>query len=147
NTRNIFYSYMAINEWKIWQNLGIIKPKKEFINIDKSTDIILSFLKETEPALKSVARLYSQLKSLRKMELKLKKEKAGKNSLRNNIQKQVKKYDQILKAYELLELDTDVNGERVKKIADEIESKARRLKADKELLKKMATSDHWTFDW
>jgi hypothetical protein len=138
---------MAVNEWKIWKDLGIVKPKKEFVNIDKSTDMILSFLKETEPALKNIAGLYSQLKSLRKMELKLKKAKAGKHSLKDNIQKQVRKYDQILKAYELLELDTDVNGERVKKIADEIESKARRLKANRDLLKKMATSDHWTFDW
>ena len=34
----------------------------------------------------------------------------------------------------MLELDTDVNGERVKKLADEIEAKARRLKVNKELL-------------
>lgn len=138
---------MAINEWKIWKDLGIVKPKKEFVNVDSSVNAILVFLKETEPALKDITRLYNQFKLLRKRELQLKKEKAGKKSLKNNIQKQIKKYDQILKAYELLELDTDVNGERVKNIADEIEKKARNLKADKKLLEKITTSEHWTFDW
>ena len=138
---------MAINEWKIWKDLGIVKPKKEFVNVDSSVNAILVFLKETEPALKNITRLYNQFKLLRKRELQLKKNKAGKTALKNNIQKQIKKYDQILKAYELLELDTDVNGERVKNIADEIEAKARKLKADKKLLEKVTTSEHWTFDW
>jgi len=138
---------MAINEWKIWKDLGIVKPKKEFVNVDSSVNAILVFLKETEPALKNITRLYNQFKLLRKRELQLKKNKAGKTALKNNIQKQIKKYDQILKAYELLELDTDVNGERVKNIADEIEKKARNLKADKKLLEKVTTSEHWTFDW
>ncbi len=138
---------MAINEWKIWVKLGIVKPKKEFVNIDKTADIILGFLDETGPALKEVSRLYNQFKSLRKLELKLKKEKAGNHALKDNITKQIKKYDQIIKAYEMLELDTDVNGERVKKLADEIEAKARRLKVNKELLDKITKSDHWTFDW
>ena len=138
---------MAINEWKIWKDLGIVKPKKEFINIDSSVNTILVFLKEAGPALQDINRLYDQFKLLRKRELQLKKEKTGKQALKNNIQKQIKKYDQILKAYELLELDTDVNGERVKKIADSIERKARNLKADKKLLEKITKSEHWTFDW
>ncbi len=138
---------MAINEWKIWVKLGIVKPKKEFVNIDKTSDIILGFLDETGPALKDISKLYGQFKSLRKLELKLKKEKAGNHALKDNITKQIKKYDQIIKAYEMLELDTDVNGERVKKIADEIEAKARKLKVNKELLDKITKSDHWTFDW
>ena len=138
---------MAINEWKIWVKLGIVKPKKEFVNIDKTSDIILGFLDETGPALKDISKLYGQFKSLRKLELKLKKEKAGNHALKDNITKHIKKYDQIIKAYEMLELDTDVNGERVKKIADEIEGKARRLKVNKDLLDKITKSDHWTFDW
>ena len=138
---------MAINEWKIWVKLGIVKPKKGFVNIDKTSDIILGFLDETGPALKEIGRLYNQFKSLRNLELKLKKEKAGNHALKDNITKQIKKYDQIIKAYEMLELDTDVNGERVKKLADEIEAKARRLKVNKELLDKITKSDHWTFDW
>ena len=138
---------MAINEWKIWVKLGIVKPKKEFVNIDKTADVILGFLDETGPALKEISILYNQFKSLRKLELKLKKEKKGNHALKDNITKQIKKYDQIIKAYEMLELDTDVNGERVKKLADEIEAKARRLKVNKELLDKITKSDHWTFDW
>ena len=79
--------------------------------------------------------------------MKLKREKKGKDLLRENLQKQIKKYDKIMKAYEVLELDTDVNGERVKKIAHELQEKAKKLAVDKELLKKITTSTHWTFDW
>ena len=139
---------MAINEWQIWKKLGIVKPRKEdYVDIDKTMGIILDFLNETEPALKELAKLYSQFRSLRSTELKLKKEKAGPAALRNNMQKQIRKYDQILKAYELLELDTDVNGERAKKIANELTKKAKNLKIDKALLDKITKSEHWTFDW
>jgi hypothetical protein len=138
---------MAINTLKIWKKLGIIKEKKEFVNIDKTMDIVLGFLDEAGPALKELGKLYNQFKSLRKTELKLKKEKKGSHALRSNLAKQIKKYDQIIKAYEMFELDTDVNGERVKKIADEIQDKARKLKVNKDLLNKITKSDHWTFDW
>ncbi len=138
---------MAINEWKIWKQIGIVKPKKEYVNIDKTMDILLDFLNEQGPALKQLSRLYNQFRTLRSMELKLKKEKVKRHALKQNIQKQIKKYDQIMKAYEILELDTDVNGERVKKIANEIQGKAKRLGADKELLTKITKSTHWTFDW
>jgi len=138
---------MAINEWKIWRDLGIVKEKKEYVDIDKTMDIILNFLNEIKPAADELAKLYNQFQSLRNMELKLKKEKAGNHALKDNITKQIKKYDAVMKAYELLELDTDVNGERVKKIANELTSKAKKLKANKELLNKVTKSDHWTFDW
>jgi DNA repair ATPase RecN len=138
---------MAINEWKIWKKIGIVKEKKEYVDIDKSMDIILNFLNEIKPTADELAKLYGQFQSLRKMELKLRKEKAGNHALKDNMQKQIRKYDQILKAYELLELDTDVNGERVKKIADELTNKARKLNVNKDLLDKVTRSEHWTFDW
>ncbi len=138
---------MAINEWKIWKDLGIVKEKKEYVNIDNTINIILTFLNETGPALKELSKLCNQFGALRRMELKLKKEKAGPATLRHNIQKQIKKYDEVLKAYEILELDTDVNGERIKKIAGELTKKAKVLKVDKVLLDKVTKSTHWTFDW
>ena len=138
---------MAVNEWKIWKQIGIVKPKKEYVDIDKTMDVLLDFLNEQGPALKRIGKLYNQFKTLRNMELKLKKEKAKRHALKENIQKQIKKYDQIIKAYEILELDTDVNGERVKKIANEIQKRAKKLGADKEMLSKITKSDHWNFDW
>ncbi|MBW2981412.1 hypothetical protein KY343_00900 [Candidatus Woesearchaeota archaeon] len=138
---------MAINEWKIWKKLGIVKEKKEYVNIDKAMEIILDFLNEVKPAADELAKLYNQFNALRKMELKLKKGKAGAHAMKDNMQKQIKKYDQVIKAYEMLELDTDVNGERVKKIADKLTETARKLKVNKDLLDKVTRSDHWTFDW
>ena len=96
---------MAINEWKIWKKMGIVKEKKEFINIDKSITTILTFIKETRPAVDKLDRLLSEFKLLRKKELKLKGEKKGKNLIRANLQKQIRKYDQILRSYEMFELD------------------------------------------
>ena len=138
---------MAVNEWKIWKKIGIVKEKKDFVNIDKTIVVIAGFLKEFRPAVDTLDRLLNEFSLLRKKELKLKREKKGSALLKENLQKQIKKYDQIIKAYEMLELDTDVNGERVKKIADELQDKAKKLAVDKELLKKITTSEHWTFDW
>jgi hypothetical protein len=138
---------MAVNEWKIWQKLGIVKEKKEFVNIDKALVTIIDFLKDFRPAVDTLDRLLNEFQLLRKKELKFKKEKKDKELIKENLQKQIRKFDQIMKTYEVLELDTDVNGERVKKIAHELQEKARKQQIDKALLKKITTSAHWTFDW
>jgi hypothetical protein len=138
---------MAINEWKVWKKIGVVKEKKPYTDIDTGLGVIIDFLKETRPGLDKLDRLLNEFRLLRKKELQLKREKKGKDLLRENLTKQIKKYDQIMKAYELLELDTDVNGERIKKIADEVEDKARKLQVDKKLLEKITKSNHWTFDW
>ena len=127
---------MAINEWKIWQKLNIVKKKEEFIDIDKDLDAILEFFKDIPLNLKKLILLYSTFKLLRKQELKLNK------STDKIIKNQIRTYDKILKTYEILELDTDINGERVKKIAKALAKKAQKLGMNKTIKK-----EHWTFDW
>jgi len=57
------------------------------------------------------------------------------------------KYDEILKAYEFLQLDADVNGERVKKIAQSIKRKAKKFKVPQKWKNMMKKDMKWTFDW
>ena len=138
---------MAVNEWKIWKKLGIVKEKKEYTDVDKTSIVIIDFLEEINPAVDTLSRLMNEFRSLRKQELKFKREKKDKDLIKDNLQKQIKKFDKIIKAYELLELDTDVNGERVKKIANVLQEKAKKQQIDRALLDKITKSNHWTFDW
>lgn len=138
---------MAVNEWKIWKKLGIVKEKKGYTDVDKTSIVIIDFLEEINPAVDTLSRLLNEFRSLRKQELKFRREKKDKELLKDNLQKQIRKFDKIIKAYELLELDTDVNGERIKKIADVLQEKAKKQQIDRALLEKITKSNHWTFDW
>ena len=141
---------MAINEWKIWQKLGIVKPKPgPEIDIDKDLDAVTTFFKETVPSntLKNLLNLFLQMKKLREEEKRLVKANASEDQIKKNILEQVKVYDKILEAYELFELDIDVTAERVKKISFVLGKKAKETNIDPAWLEKIRKSERWTFDW
>lgn len=138
---------MAINEWKIWQKLGIVKPVEEEIDVDKDLAVIISFIKEAAPLMKKLLKLSLEMKELRKREAQLRKAKASTKVIKNIILQQVKKYDEILKAYEFYELDVDVNGERIKKISTFLGKAAKEAAIEKKWLNIIRKSERWTFDW
>jgi hypothetical protein len=135
---------MAINEWKIWQKLGIVKPVEEVVNINKDLDAISLFLKETIPVGNTLMKQITEMKKLRKKEKELRK--AGKD-IKFNILQQVRIYDKILENYEFFEQDTDVNGERVKKISHALGKTAKQEMIDKKWIEKIRKSERWTFNW
>ena len=140
---------MAINEWKIWQKLGLTKPKEieSKIDIDKDIDAILLFTKEISPDIKELSELFAKFKSLRKKEVLLRKSKASIKKIRGIIEQEVEVYDKILEKYEYLELEVDVNGERVKNISTVLGKTAKDANISQKWLKRIKESERWIFDW
>jgi DNA-binding protein H-NS len=138
---------MAVNEWKIWKKIGIVKKKEVHLDVETDVKAVLEFLKDANKDAKKVAELFEEYMELRGGEKILKKKKAPHNKLVDNIKKQIEKYDQILKAYEFLQMDADVNGERVKNIAKSIKRKAKKAKVPRDWINHMKTDMKWTFDW
>lgn len=134
---------------KIFEKLGLTKPlvKAEPIDVDKDLSAIITFFKEINGEIKNLHELYKQFEELRRFELKLRVAKAPKNALKNAVQDEIMKYDEILKAYEFFELDVDVSGERVKKIGTALKEAAQEVQVDKKFLTKMEKDEKWTFDW
>ena len=84
---------MAINTWKIWQKLGIVKPKKVRIDVEEDVKAVLEFLKGVRADKKKITKLLNEYMLLRSEEKMLKKEKAAKKKLVENVKKQIEKYD------------------------------------------------------
>ncbi|MBW2977306.1 hypothetical protein KY331_00520 [Candidatus Woesearchaeota archaeon] len=138
---------MAINEWKIWQKLGIVKRPKPHVDVEADVQAVIDFLKGVKADKKKIVKLVNEYMELRSEEKVIKKLKASKKKLVENIKKQIMKYDEILKAYEFLQLDADVGGERVKKIAQSIRRKAKNAKVPKKWMEHTKKDMKWTFDW
>ena len=139
---------MAINEWKVWQKLGIAKPaEKEYIDVEGDLKAVNEFLEGINGNVKSIQKLLKSYADLRKEEIQLREEKADKKALRSNIAEQVKLYDRILRAYEYFDLDADISAERIKKIARKIRQNAEELVLEEKLMNKIRTEERWTYNW
>jgi len=138
---------MAINEWKIWKKLGIVKPKEVHVDVEGGVNVIKDFLKDVNSDPKRILNLFKDYLRLREEEKSIKQSKAPHKKLAENVKKQIVVYDQILKAYEFFEMDVDVNGERIKKIAQSIRRKAKRVKIPKKWIEHTKKDMKWTFNW
>ena len=139
---------MAINEWKIWQKIGLVKPTQEqLVDIDKDLKSINNFLASANSSVKDIQSKIKQFNSLSKTELKLKSAKAGKTALNKNLSAQIKTYDRILRSYEFFNMDENITAQRIKKIAKALKSKAEKSSIDKNLLKKIQSDEKWNFNW
>ena len=109
---------MAINEWKIWQKVGIVK-KSEFKEVKAEDDLqaVLDFLEEinVNELIKKVEKMKSMVHDAKVIHQELKVE---------NLEKQIKQLDEVLTFYEFLENDTDINGIRLRKIGKDLLRKA-----------------------
>jgi len=139
---------MAINEWKVWKKIGLVKPKEVHVDVETDVDVILDFLKTSPKTdFKKIRSLFKDYLELRSEEKILKKSKAPQKKLIENVKQQITAYDKILKAYEFFQMDTDVNGKRVKKIAQSIRRKAKRVKVPKKWIEHTKKDMKWTFEW
>jgi len=125
--------------------MPLFKSKvKEKVLITKDLKAIELFLKDAVPSVKQLSKMIAEMKKLHLKELKSKKDP---KAVRDLMLKQVMLYDKILKQYEILQLDTDVNGERIKKISNALGKKAKKQMIPKKWLDIIRKSDRWTFDW
>ena len=123
------------------------KSSMDKVDIDLDLKAITHFLKDIKPLHDRVNKMIEKMHLLRDKEAELRKLNAPIEDLQKILLLQVKLYDHLLQAYELYELDVVVNGERVKKIANELREKAIKYHIDDEWIKKIKKSDHWNFDW
>jgi hypothetical protein len=109
---------MAINEWRIWKKLGIVKEKEtEEVKVKEDLRAIVSFLKEID-----VSKLVEKLERMKNM---VKEEVVvGEELKTDNLKKQIELLDGILRDYNFFQDDADINGLRLKKIGGELLKKA-----------------------
>lgn len=119
----------------------MFKKPKPTVRGDLSA--ILKFLEESNYDIKELIRLLNQFKILVKREKELTDEKDKKNILTA----QIRLFDRILKTYAMFQLDSDINGERIKAIAKMLAKKSLKVKVSDELIKKVHTAEEWTYDW
>ena len=124
------------------------KPKKEEpIDVVKDLKAIVEFLKGVNGRVKELSKMYKEYFELRKQYLHLKTAKASEKALRTNIVGQIKKYDKILKIFQVFELDTGIASERAKKIAKSLRIDAEKYKVNQKWLDLVRKDEKWTFDW
>ncbi len=104
---------MAINEWKIWKKVGIVKEEVEEVKVKDDLKAVISFLKEMD-----VGKLVEKLERMQEM---VKEEGVVEDGLKeDNLKKQIELFDEVLRAYDFFEDDADVNGLRLQKIGGEL---------------------------
>lgn len=110
---------MAINEWRIWKRLRIVKEEeKEEVKVKDDLNAVISSLKDIDVSelLKRLERMKSMAREREVIDEKLKG---------NNLEKQINLLDDILQRYSFLEDDFDINGLRLRKIGKELLNKAK----------------------
>jgi hypothetical protein len=132
---------MAINNWRIWEWIGFRK-RRESIDVDADIDAIITYLKEVDGDANRLAKQFAELKKLRKDTSVI----VDKNLKTDNLRKQIQLYDQLLLRYEYYTSDAEINAIRVKKIAQDFMSQAKKHKLYAET-EKMRKESRWYFDW
>ena len=111
---------MAINEWKIWQKLKIVK-KNEFEEVKAEDDLqaVLDFLGEIDvkELIKKIEKLKCMVHDAKVIHEELKTE---------NLEKQIKQLDEVLTFYDFFQNDADINGLRLRKIGKDLLRKGQR---------------------
>lgn len=110
---------MAINEWKIWEKLGMIKKEEiEETKVKDDLDAVIGFLKEID--VKELAHKLVMMKDM------VREEGVVEEGLKaDNSEKQIKLFDEVLSKYGFFENDADINGLRLRKIGRELLRKAK----------------------
>ena len=133
---------MALYEKEWWRKLWQKKSGKRKVDVVKDISAIRETLLDLDADVKTV------LSSLEKLE-ELEKEFTVAHSdeiITVNLSSQEKILTNLLERYEFLQNDVDINGLRVKRIANEFLKRA--SKADlKELVKEKKKDARWLFQW
>lgn len=121
--------------------------KKELADMDKDIDAVVDYFKEIPSEVNNVLKHFFEFKILRAKEILMVRNKAAESEIRKNVEEQLKKYDELLKDYEIFELDADINGQRVKNISKMLVQKAVKMNINPPLMEKFKKSERWNFNW
>ena len=126
---------MAINEWRIWRKIGMVKDEVEEVKVEEDIKAALDFLKEIE-----VEELIRRLEKMKEM---VKEGNVIDEGLKaDNLEKQIKAFDEVLRDYGFFENDTDINGLRLRRVGGDLLRKAKEVGL-KELVKEKKKDMEW----
>ncbi len=132
---------MGISTLKLWEKLGFVRRE---LPADTDTDIeaITTYLDDINHTVETLRKQFRILLELRRDARVLTDE----NLIKENLAQQVQIYDKLLSNYQYFEIDTDINGIRMKNIAKRYMAETKKHKLY-EVLENIKKKDHWIFNW
>ncbi len=128
---------------KWWQKLLWHEEHPEKINQTKDISAIIEFLEEIDSDTKKLLPLFNQLAELEKERAVI---SAKPRLLQINLESQAKVLDKLLENYEFFQNDVDINGIRLKAIANQFLRNARQAGL-KDLVQEKKEDQKWKFFW
>ena len=130
---------MAKKSW--WQKHFARDEHREKIDIVKDLDAIVEYLEEINYDVKSIL---PELKKL--MELEKERKVADSSITHINLETQASILDKLLEKYEFFQNDVDINGLRLKAIANQFLRNAKKHGLT-DLVKEKKADQRWKFFW
>ena len=130
---------MAKKSW--WQKHFARDEHQEKIDIVKDLDAIVEYLEEINYDVKSIL---PELKKL--MELEKERKVADSSVTHINLETQASILDKLLEKYEFFQNDADINGLRLKAIANQFLRNAKKHGLT-DLVKEKKADQRWKFFW
>ena len=130
---------MAKKSW--WQKHFARDEHQEKIDIVKDLDAIVEYLEEINYDVKSIL---PELKKL--MELEKERKVADSSVTHINLETQASILDKLLEKYEFFQNDVDINGLRLKAIANQFLRNAKKHGLT-DLVKEKKADQRWKFFW
>ena len=132
---------MAFYEKKWWKKLIGKKERREKVDVLQDIQAIIEFLQDIQNDIKTLIPVFEKLEELEK-----ERHVGNETIIQANLKMQAEVLDKILQRYGFFQNDTDINGVRIKRIADEFLKNAE--KADlKDLVKEKQKDMRWRFQW
>ena len=131
---------MKIYEKKWWRKMFDKKkaPKEDVL---KDLEAMIDFLEDVND---EAQHLIPELKKLEELEKERQVAESGLTQV--NLETQAAVLDKVLERYEFFQNDVDINGIRVKRIAQEFLNQAKKA-GMKDLVKEKEQSHQWKFFW
>ena len=130
---------MTKKSW--WQKHFAREEQQEKIDVVKDLDAIVEYLEEINYDVKSIL---PELKKL--MELEKERKVADSSITHINLETQASILDGLLEKYEFFQNDVDINGLRLKAIANQFLSNAKKHGLT-DLVKEKKADQRWKFFW
>jgi hypothetical protein len=124
-----------------WKRLRERKIEHDKIDIVKDTEAIIEFLEEVQS---DVSQLLPELKKLDELERERKVATSG--ILHVNLETQADVLDKLLERYQYFQDDVDINGLRIKAIANQFLKNAKKAGLS-DLVHEKNVDKRWKFFW
>jgi len=138
---HLFLSDMKLYEKTWWKNWFSAKTQKKKVDSLKDIQAIIEFLEHAQDDPKALLQDLQKLEDLEK-----EREVASKKLMTVNLEAQEELLDKIIQRYEFFQNDVDINGLRVKQVAEEFLNHASRENL-KRIVSEKKKDPRWRFQW